>query len=496
MTDKPKTIILCPYCGHAQHDPADRCTACGGFFDPLSRKVSQQHMGPWFIRDSKMPFRPGCSYDVIVKQVERGRIKPTTIMRGPTTRQYWSIARNVPGVAHLLGYCHECGHRVDPKDAQCPKCRQPFNRPRYRDELGLDPYDPSVFAEAARAQAAMAAAAGALSAGDRGGTTVTPIGAPNEATMPTGLASSILSSIRDNDRDTDERKTTTTALSAAAAAAAPAGQVTITSGLGPPRHHDAMSWMETDESEPDDIDSVQSAGHGAVGMSAAAIAPVAAVARSSNAWVWALIAVNAVLAVVVVAIIMMRGDGGHFDAGQAPPLPPMIADSRPLVPSTPQPAVTPEPSPQPAPMPADQSTPPAPGDVTPPAAQPAPVQPQVQPQPTPLNPGGTKPKKPNTFFGIPFDSDDEPPADQPAPPPVVPPADKPAPNPSDTTKWVVEIDKALASEQAGELQKALDTLLAVRGSAPADQQPPQLDQIIARVKAKIERKQLKDFFEG
>jgi len=130
-------LILCPYCGNTQQTPHDRCASCGGFFDPRSLKVSQKHMGPWFIRDRDHPFRPGCSYEVLVREIEQGKIKPTTILRGPTTRQFWSVARNVAGVAHRLGYCHACGAHVQPNDARCPQCDAVFFSPKLRDQLGL-----------------------------------------------------------------------------------------------------------------------------------------------------------------------------------------------------------------------------------------------------------------------------------------------------------------------------------------------------------------------
>lgn len=95
-------------------------------------------MGPWYVRDRKNPFRPGCSFDVIRKEVAKGKIKATSILRGPTTRQYWSLAKNVPGVANLLGYCHSCGTSgIIPGSANCPKCKSKFPQPTNRDGLGL-----------------------------------------------------------------------------------------------------------------------------------------------------------------------------------------------------------------------------------------------------------------------------------------------------------------------------------------------------------------------
>ncbi len=176
-----QNVILCPYCGHVEAAPAERCGKCNGFFDPLSRKVTQQHMGPWFIRDNTAPFRPGCSYEVITKQVEKGKITPATIMRGPTTKQFWSVARMVPGVAHLLGFCHSCGASVDKNASFCPQCSAQFSHQGDRLALGLDPDDSSVFEEAARAQAELAAAQQAAAKA------APPQGAPSTPpALPTG----------------------------------------------------------------------------------------------------------------------------------------------------------------------------------------------------------------------------------------------------------------------------------------------------------------------
>ena len=129
-------VILCPYCGHMQTRPT-KCEACGGLFDHLSLRATQVSMGPWFIRDKKRPYRPGCSYEILKKQISAGKVKPNSILRGPTTRQFWSVARNTPGVAHLLGVCHQCGEHVKPTDSKCMHCSAPFRDVALRNEMGL-----------------------------------------------------------------------------------------------------------------------------------------------------------------------------------------------------------------------------------------------------------------------------------------------------------------------------------------------------------------------
>lgn len=133
---------LCPYCGHLQPaatpaSPPARCQQCGGLFEPLSRRATQIAMGPWFIRDAQKPFRPGCSFEVLRKQIDAGRVKPDSVLRGPTTQQFWAQARHIPGVAHLLGFCHECGARVSKTAEKCPDCGVVFAAPEARNELGL-----------------------------------------------------------------------------------------------------------------------------------------------------------------------------------------------------------------------------------------------------------------------------------------------------------------------------------------------------------------------
>lgn len=129
-------LVLCPYCGNAT-TAGTRCTHCRGLFDPLSRQASQNAMGPWFIRDTTHPFRPGCSYDTIVAMVRRGKITHQTIIRGPTTRQFWSIARRTPGVANLLGVCHACQADIQPSDRFCDDCGASFTVESDRQHLGL-----------------------------------------------------------------------------------------------------------------------------------------------------------------------------------------------------------------------------------------------------------------------------------------------------------------------------------------------------------------------
>src|SRR5690606_26108798 len=111
-------------------------------FEPLSRQATHNSMGPWFVRDPQRPFQPGCSYETLVRLVQRGKVSRLTIVRGPTTRQFWTIAKRVQGIAHLLGFCHECGASVDPGDHGCHACGVTFGAFLDRNYLGLPEYRP------------------------------------------------------------------------------------------------------------------------------------------------------------------------------------------------------------------------------------------------------------------------------------------------------------------------------------------------------------------
>ena len=129
-------VLICPYCGELQ--PAeDACRVCDGRFKRPARQERQNGMGPWFVRDRTAPFRPGLSYASIAQEIEAGRIDRYTILRGPTTKQFWTVAKRAPGIAHLVGYCHNCRETVNPKDHHCQSCDVAFGAYLDRNYLGL-----------------------------------------------------------------------------------------------------------------------------------------------------------------------------------------------------------------------------------------------------------------------------------------------------------------------------------------------------------------------
>lgn len=139
-------VLICPYCGETQ-PASDNCKACGGLFEPLSRQATHNAMGPWFIRDAERPYQPGCSYDTLTRLIQRGVVTKLTIVRGPTTKQFWTVAKRVGGIAHLLGYCHQCDSDVSPSDHGCAVCGAAFGGFLDRNYLGLPELRPMPWEE-------------------------------------------------------------------------------------------------------------------------------------------------------------------------------------------------------------------------------------------------------------------------------------------------------------------------------------------------------------
>ncbi len=96
-------------------------------------------MGPWSFIDPMVPTRAGCSYETLRRLVERGIVRRDTVVRGPSTRQFWMLATRVPGVAHLLGVCHNCQAGTTTDDYACGTCGAVFEVDKDRQHLGVGP---------------------------------------------------------------------------------------------------------------------------------------------------------------------------------------------------------------------------------------------------------------------------------------------------------------------------------------------------------------------
>lgn len=140
MSEPAQRILVCPYCGDCQ-PPAQECRACGGCFDEWSLKATQNDMGCWFVRDSRRPHFVGFSHEALVGAIRAGEVGMNTIVRGPTTRQFWTVARRVPGIAHFFGRCYACQAPVTESSPRCAHCGAHPPAVFDRNQLGLPSVD-------------------------------------------------------------------------------------------------------------------------------------------------------------------------------------------------------------------------------------------------------------------------------------------------------------------------------------------------------------------
>ncbi len=111
----------CVSCGQLVRRDATECPDCGeDLSDDMLQKM-RQAAGPWYVLEHVRPF-PGVTLDRLVRQIRRGVLTRTTIVRGPTTHHQWRYAGETPGLSKFLGVCWNCQAAVGEGDAACLSC--------------------------------------------------------------------------------------------------------------------------------------------------------------------------------------------------------------------------------------------------------------------------------------------------------------------------------------------------------------------------------------
>ena len=121
----------CVTCGQLVHLDNDRCDHCGQDLREEMIEKMRTHAGPWYVLEHLRPF-PGVSLDRIVRQIRRGIITETSIVRGPSTDYQWRFAVETPGLCRYFAKCWHCHHVVSPSDTYCQSCLShlTFEKPR------------------------------------------------------------------------------------------------------------------------------------------------------------------------------------------------------------------------------------------------------------------------------------------------------------------------------------------------------------------------------
>ena len=111
----------CASCGHLIRRAGQTCTECGQDLSDEMLAKMQSHSGPWYVHEHVRPF-PGVSLERLIRQIRRGVLTRTTVVRGPTTHHQWRFAAETPVLSKYLGCCWVCQSTVNPTDPICGAC--------------------------------------------------------------------------------------------------------------------------------------------------------------------------------------------------------------------------------------------------------------------------------------------------------------------------------------------------------------------------------------
>ena len=134
---------VCPFCGTLNEDATHACRQCGMENSPATRQATRVKIGPWFVWQQRNPSAPGMNWSTLMSLVEKGRITPRSVVRGPTTGQLWRFAARVKGLSREFGACWHCGADVVRAARLCTSCKRLQQPPLNPDALlETDPVAP------------------------------------------------------------------------------------------------------------------------------------------------------------------------------------------------------------------------------------------------------------------------------------------------------------------------------------------------------------------
>lgn len=119
----PVESVVCPFCAHVRTEATGSCPKCTMEDTPTTRRSTGERIGPWFVLQRKNPTAPGLRLSVLLTLARRGHVTAKSIVRGPTTGQFWRYASQVKGLSRVFGTCWHCGGSVSPDATNCPRCR-------------------------------------------------------------------------------------------------------------------------------------------------------------------------------------------------------------------------------------------------------------------------------------------------------------------------------------------------------------------------------------
>ena len=126
---------VCPFCGCVNDSSAGACRQCGMENTQATRQATRSKIGPWFVWQLRNPSAPGMNWATLMSLVEKGRITPRSVVRGPTTGQLWRFAARVKGLSREFGTCWHCGTELKKIARVCGSCKRLQQPPANPDTL-------------------------------------------------------------------------------------------------------------------------------------------------------------------------------------------------------------------------------------------------------------------------------------------------------------------------------------------------------------------------
>lgn len=133
----------CVTCGQLVRRDATECGHCGQELSEEMLERMRAHAGPWYVLEHVRPF-PGVSLERIIRQIRRGLITPTSIVRGPATDFQWRFALETPGLCRYFSRCWSCHEQISPTDVYCRYCLSHLTLEQSRPAPAVPPSPKSV----------------------------------------------------------------------------------------------------------------------------------------------------------------------------------------------------------------------------------------------------------------------------------------------------------------------------------------------------------------
>jgi len=153
---------VCPFCGTQRDSDVGPCMHCSLEDTPTTRSATRSKLGPWYVLQSRNPSAPGMNFATLMVLVQKGRVTARSVVRGPTTGQFWRHAAKIKGLSREFGLCWNCGGDVTKNARACAACKRLQEPPLNPDvllesaELGAEELAEAMWSDPAPASSQMA----------------------------------------------------------------------------------------------------------------------------------------------------------------------------------------------------------------------------------------------------------------------------------------------------------------------------------------------------